>query len=50
MANAHHVIGSEPPRAVRYLNVLFGVALLATPFVFDVGTAVTFSSTALIRV
>ena len=57
MANADHVIGflvlttlsiaaAEPTRAVRYLNVLFGVALLATPFVFDVGTAATINSIA----
>jgi hypothetical protein len=57
MANADHVIGflvlttlsvaaAEPTRAVRYVNVLFGVALLATPFVFDAGTAATINSLA----
>jgi nucleoside-diphosphate-sugar epimerase len=55
MANADHVIGflvlttlsiaaAEPTRAVRYLNVLFGVALLATPFVFDATTPATLNS------
>ena len=55
MANADHVIGflvlttlsiaaAEPTRAVRYLNVLFGVALLATPFVFDARTPATINS------
>ena len=57
MANADHVIGflvlttlsiaaAEPTRAVRYVNVLFGVALLATPFVFEAGTAATINSLA----
>jgi hypothetical protein len=57
MANADHVIGflvlttlsiaaAEPTRAVRYVNVLFGVALLATPFVFDAGTPATINSIA----
>jgi nucleoside-diphosphate-sugar epimerase len=57
MANADHVIGflvlttlsiaaAEPTRAVRYLNVLFGVALLATPFAFDAGTPATINSIA----
>jgi nucleoside-diphosphate-sugar epimerase len=57
MANADHMIGflvlttlsiaaAEPTRAVRYVNVLFGVALLATPFVFDAGTAATINSLA----
>jgi hypothetical protein len=57
MANADHVIGflvlttlsiaaAEPTRALRYLNVLFGAALLATPFVFDAGTAATINSIA----
>jgi hypothetical protein len=57
MANADHVIGflvlttlsiaaAEPTRAVRYVNVLFGIALLATPFVFDAGTAATINSVA----
>jgi hypothetical protein len=55
MANADHVIGflvlttlsiaaAEPTRAVRYLNVLFGVALLATPFVFDAAAPATVNS------
>ena len=57
MANADHVIGflvlttlsiaaAEPTRALRYVNMLFGVALLATPFVFDAGTAATINSIA----
>jgi nucleoside-diphosphate-sugar epimerase len=57
MAHADHVIGflvlttlsiaaAEPTRAVRYLNVLFGVALLATPFVFDAATPATLNSIA----
>ncbi len=55
MANADHAIGllvlttlsiaaAEPARAVRYLNMLFGAALLVTPFVFESGTAATVNS------
>lgn len=57
MANADHVIGflvlttlsiaaAEPTRSVRYLNVLFGVALLATPFALGAETAATINSIA----
>ena len=57
MADADHAIGllvlttlsvaaAEPARAVRYLNVLFGVALLLTPFAFGAGTAATLNSIA----
>jgi hypothetical protein len=57
MADADHAIGllvlttlsiaaAEPARPVRYLNVLFGGALLATPFAFDAGTAATINSLA----
>jgi nucleoside-diphosphate-sugar epimerase len=57
MANADHVIGflvlttvsiaaAEATRAVRYLNVLFGAALLVTPFLLDAGTAATINSIA----
>ena len=31
---------------MRYLNVLFGVALLATPFAFDAATPATINSIA----
>ena len=55
MANADHVIGflvlttlsvaaAEATRPLRYLNVLFGVALLVTPFAFGAGTAATINS------
>jgi nucleoside-diphosphate-sugar epimerase len=55
MANADHVIGflvlttlsiaaAEATRAVRYLDVLLGTALLVTPFVLDAGTAATINS------
>lgn len=55
MADADHVIGflvlttvsvaaAEPTRAVRYLNVLFGAALLATPFLFGANLLATGSS------
>jgi hypothetical protein len=55
MANADHVIGflalttlsiaaAEATRAVRYLNVLFGAALLVTPFVLEASTAATINS------
>ena len=55
MANADHVIGfvvlttvsiaaAEATRAVRYLNVLFGAALLVTPFLLDAGTAAMINS------
>lgn len=57
MADSDHAIGllvlttlsiaaAEPARAVRYLNVLFGAALLVTPFVFEAGTAATVNSLA----
>ncbi|HET9445639.1 MAG TPA: vitamin K epoxide reductase family protein, partial [Steroidobacteraceae bacterium] len=57
MANADHVIGflvlttlsiaaAEPTRAVRYVNALFGAALLVTPFVFEASTPATFNSIA----
>jgi len=50
MANADHLIGAfvitvsvialgEVARAVRYLNIALGVALLITPFVYGVGLA-----------
>jgi len=56
MANADHVIGflvlttlsiaaAEATRAVRYLNVMFGAALLVTPFLLGAGTAATINST-----
>jgi hypothetical protein len=55
MADSDHVIGflvlttlsiaaAEATRAVRYLTVLFGAALLVTPFLFDAGTAATINS------
>lgn len=55
MANADHVIGflvltalslaaAEVTRPVRYLNMLFGLALLATPFLFGASTAATINS------
>jgi hypothetical protein len=55
MANADHVLGflvltilsiaaAEPTRAVRYLNVLSGLALLATPFLFGAGSAAMIGS------
>jgi hypothetical protein len=55
MANADHVIGflvlttlsiaaAEATRVVRYLNVLFGAALLITPFPFDASTAAMINS------
>lgn len=54
LANADHLIGAlaitvaitafaEVGRAVRYLNVLFGVALLIVPFVYDASTPVMLS-------
>jgi nucleoside-diphosphate-sugar epimerase len=57
MADADHAIGllvlttisvaaAEPARAVRYLNMAFGAALLATPFMFEAGTAATVNSLA----
>jgi nucleoside-diphosphate-sugar epimerase len=57
MANADHVIGflvlttlsiaaAEAARPVRYLNMLFGLALLVTPFSFGAGTAATINSIA----
>jgi hypothetical protein len=57
MANADHLIGAlvlttisiaaaEVARPVRLLNVLFGLALLATPFLYDAGTAGTVNSIA----
>jgi hypothetical protein len=50
LAHAHHVIGSlvltvisvaaaEVARPVRWANVALGAALVATPFVFDTGSA-----------
>ena len=50
MANADHLIGAlilttisvaaaEVARPVRFLNVLFGLALIAMPFLYDAGTA-----------
>ena len=55
MANADHAIGflalttlsiaaAEVTRPVRYLNVLFGLALLGTPFVFGAGAGATINS------
>jgi hypothetical protein len=55
MANADHVIGflvlttlsiaaAEATRAVRYLNVLFGAALLVTPWLCDAGTGAMINS------
>jgi nucleoside-diphosphate-sugar epimerase len=55
MADTDHVIGflvlttlsiaaAEATRAMRYLNVLFGAALLVTPFLLDAGTAATINS------
>ena len=55
MANADHIVGSlvvtfagaalaEVGRAVRFLNMPLGAALLVTPFVFDAGAAATTSS------
>ena len=55
MPNADHVIGflvlttlsvaaAAVGRPVRYLNALFGLALLVTPFVFGAGTAATINS------
>jgi hypothetical protein len=55
MADADHVIGflvlttlsiaaAEATRAARYLNVLFGAALLVTPFLLDAGTTATINS------
>jgi nucleoside-diphosphate-sugar epimerase len=52
MADTDHAIGlmvlttisiaaAEPARAVRYLNGLFGAALLVTPFLFDASPAAT---------
>lgn len=57
MANADHVIGflvlttlsiaaAEATRAVRYLNVPLGAALLVTPFLFEASTAATVNSIA----
>lgn len=54
LANADHLIGAlaitiaitafaEVGRAVRYVNVLFGVALLIVPFVYDASTPVMLS-------
>ena len=58
MAHAHHVIGSlvltvvsiaaaEVARPVRYLNILLGAALMATPFLFTAGIAATIVSVVL---
>jgi len=55
MANADHVIGSlvltvvslasaEVARPLRFLNVPLGTGLLATPFLFESGTAATANS------
>lgn len=55
MANADHVIGflvlttlsiaaAEATRPVRYLNILFGLALLATPFLYEAELAATINS------
>lgn len=52
MANCDHVIGflvlttlsvaaAEVTRPVRYLNILFGGALVAAPFIFEAGAAAT---------
>ena len=57
MADADHAIGlmvlttisiaaAEPARTVRYLNLLFGAALLATPFLFEASAAATANSLA----
>ena len=58
LANAHHVIGSlvltvvsiaaaEVARPVRYLNMLFGAALMAAPFIFGAAIVTTVISMAL---
>jgi hypothetical protein len=55
MANADHLIGSlvitvtvmtlaEVARPVRFLNIVFGLALLITPFAYGVGWPATISS------
>jgi hypothetical protein len=55
MADADHVIGflvlttlsiaaAEATRAARYINVLFGAALLVTPFLLDAGTTAMINS------
>lgn len=55
MANADHVIGffvlttlsiaaAEAARPVRYLNMLFGLALVVTPFAFGASAAATINS------
>jgi hypothetical protein len=58
LANAHHLIGflaltvvsiaaAEVARPVRYLNIFFGLALMAVPFLYDGDTtAVVFSLSA----
>ena len=58
LAHAHHVIGSlamtvvsvaaaEVARAVRFLNAIFGLMLMASPFVYAGSTAATAVSLAL---
>jgi hypothetical protein len=55
MANADHLLGAlvlttisiaaaEVARPVRYLNVLFGLALLVTPFLYGAGPAAAVNS------
>ena len=55
MANADHLIGAlvltttaiacaEVARPVRFLNAIFGLALLVTPFVFETSTAGSIAS------
>ena len=57
MADADHLIGSlvltvvavassEVARPARYVNVLLGLALVATPFLYDAGSAATINSIA----
>lgn len=57
MADADHVIGflvltvvsvasSEVARPARYVNMLLGLALLTTPFLYDAGSAATVNSIA----
>lgn len=57
MANSDHVIGflvlttlsvaaAEVTRPVRYLNILFGGALAAAPFIFEAGAAATINGLA----
>ena len=58
MAHAHHVIGAlamtvtsvaaaEVARVTRFFNVLLGLLLAASPFVFEASAAAMFASVAL---